>query len=621
MPDVLESTNTTASIGVDDTYRGDLGFIGDRDWIAIDLDNRQAVQINLDGRGSDALDDPYLSIYDENGAFLDSNDDGGPGFNSQLTFVAPSAGTYYIEVDSFGSNLTGDYIVTTQEVEAPPPPDPLDSIAWNGSLDDTTVNVYFATRGETYDGYTSEGFNAYEQAQFLEVFDTVSTFTELEFTIVTDASDADLFLVLDTNEIGGAFLGYFNPPGTRNEGVGVFDATLWDRSAGGDLDRGGFGYVTVVHELLHGLGMAHPHDTGGGSSIMQGVTSAFNDYGDNNLNQGIYTVMTYNSGYWTGTNGSAPANASGGDFGFEGGAMALDIAYLQEQYGANMDHATGSNTYTLATENEAGTYWEAIWDAGGTDTIRHNGSDSAVIDLRAATLEYENGGGGYVSAVDGVQGGFTIANGVIIERATGGSGSDMITGNGANNVLNGRGGSDDISGGNGADRILGKGGSDTLDGGRGADFIKGGGGRDALHGGGGRDELLGGGGNDRLIGGGKADLLTGGGGRDELTGGGGADTFIFSSASHSRGNKVDVITDFRGNDTIDVSGIDAVQGRGGNQAFEFIGTAAFSEAGQIRIERDGSDLYVQADRDGDGRVDVEILIEDTSSLTAGDFIL
>ena len=79
------------------------------------------------------------------------------------------------------------------------------------------------------------------------IFDSELTFTELEFNIVTDAADADLFLVLDTNEVGGEFLGYFNPPGTRNEDVGVFDATLWDRSAGGDMNRGSFGYVTVGH--------------------------------------------------------------------------------------------------------------------------------------------------------------------------------------------------------------------------------------------------------------------------------------------------------------------------------------------------------------------------------------
>ncbi len=43
------------------------------------------------------------------------------------------------------------------------------------------------------------------------------------------------------------------------------------------------------------------------------------------------------------------------------------------------------------------------------------GAARAVIDLRAATLRYEEGGGGFVSAVNGIAGGFTIAAGVVIE--------------------------------------------------------------------------------------------------------------------------------------------------------------------------------------------------------------
>ncbi|MFT4742071.1 MAG: serralysin [Yoonia sp.] len=207
--------------------------------------------------------------------------------------------------------------------------------------------MFFAPNGQTFDGYTSEGFNAYERAQILEMMDNLSDVIGLNFNVVNSAAAADLTLVLDLNEISNEpnpYLGYFNPPGTFNEGIGVFNGDLWDRTAGGDLERGGFGYVTVVHELLHGLGMAHPHDTGGTSNIMSGVSSNFGDYGDFDLNQGIFTVMTYNSGYFTGTAGSAPANPSGGDFGFEGGAMALDIAVLQALYGTNTTHASGNCT-------------------------------------------------------------------------------------------------------------------------------------------------------------------------------------------------------------------------------------------------------------------------------------
>lgn len=504
------------------------------------------------------------------------------------------------------------------------------------------MNVYFVPNGETIDGstspffteeYTSEGFNSYEQCQFIQVMNNLSAVIDLTFNIVTNRDDADLVLVLDLNELPvfDKILGYFIPPGEYNGGVGVFNGALWDRAPGGDLEQGGYGYVTMVHELLHGLGLAHPHDNGGTSTVMGGVTSSFDDYGNFNLNQGIFTIMTYNSGYFTGTEGSAPRNPAGGNFGFEGGAMALDIAYLQEIYGTNTNNAGGNSVYTLANTNWSGTYWEAIWDTGGTDTIRHTGFENATIDLRSTTLQYKNSGGGFVSSVDGVAGGFTIANGVVIENATGGSGDDTITGNAAANALRGRGGSDDINGGNGADTIKGNLGADVLSGGRGTDRILGGSGADKITGNGGADMLIGGSGDDRIVGNNGRDNLSGGrgddtlkgsGGSDILTGGAGADTFVFTSLSQSRNNKVDEITDFnRGRDEIDVSSIDAMSNRGGNQTFDFIGTDAFNAAGQIRIIRDGGDIVMKADVNGDGRADFEIIVEDIATLSASDFNL
>ena len=92
-----------------------------------------------------------------------------------------------------------------------------------------------------------------------------------------------------------------------------------------------------------------------------------------------------------------------------------------------------------------------IWDSGGTDTIAHTGTVSARIDLTAATLDYTATGGGVISFVNGVYGGFTIAAGVVIENATGGSAGDVLIGNGAANLLTGGGGNDSLSGGLGND--------------------------------------------------------------------------------------------------------------------------------------------------------------------------
>lgn len=97
----------------------------------------------------------------------------------------------------------------------------------------------------------------------------------------------------------------------------------------------------------------------------------------------------------------------------------------------------------------------------GIDTISaSSATGNCEINLNAAQLFGENAGG-FVSHESNVIGGFTIANGVVIENALGGRGSDRITGNSANNL---------IASGDGDDYIIGKGGNDTIDGGGGIDI-------------------------------------------------------------------------------------------------------------------------------------------------------
>lgn len=648
MPDIRDNTGTISSMGANATFSNTLEVAGDRDWVRVSLQSGQTIQINLDGVGTGALSYPYLRLYDANGSLVGFNDDGGNAFNSQLTFNVNTSGNYYIEAAAWSDVSDGDYRITTQEVAGPPPPPPagpLANIAWGTRLEGDVINVYFAPSGQTYDGYTSEGFNAYERGQITEVLSNLEAIIDVDFNITTNADQADLVFVLDMNEILNEldpYLGHFNPPSTAGAGIGVFNGDLWDRISGGDLERGGYGYVTVVHELLHGLGLAHPHDNGGTSTVMLGVQDAFFDYGSFDLNQGIFTIMSYNSGYFTGTDGSAPANRAGGDFGFEGGPMALDIAYLQHIYGTNTNTAGGNTVYTLPNASAGGTYWEAIWDTGGTDTIRYNGGRATTIDLREATLQYETGGGGFVSSADGVAGGYTIANGVVIENVVGGSGSDAIRGNAANNVLRGNNGHDTIVGGNGNDRVFGGNGDDRLLGNNGADYLFGGSGDDYMNGGSdndrlygndgndtiygadGYDRLVGQDGNDQLIGGSSSDRFFGGAGRDVMTGNGGRDGFSFVSASDSAvGFQRDVITDFDGRfDVINLRVIDANENISGNQVFDYIGGAGVSgTAGEVWIADLGADVIVSGDTDGDGRADFEIMVLGTGTMEANDFLL
>ncbi len=287
-----------------------------------------------------------------------------------------------------------------------------------------------------------------------------------------------------------------------------------------------------------------------------------------------------------------------------------------------------------------------------------NGNDFYVVDhVGDVTTEAVNTA---LGGVDTVQSSITHTLGFGLEDLTltgtaaiGGTGNgnnNVLTGNGFNNVLTGLDGNDTLNGLSGNDQLNGGNGNDQLNGGDQNDTMFGASGNDQLNGGNGNDFLDGGAGNDtasyatatsgivvnltlstqntgvagidtlvgienltgsnfddRLTGNGANNVLTGGIGRDFLTSGGlfDHDIFDYNSTSESQPGfllKRDVITDFRGlgaavGDQIDLTDIDANAGLAGNQAFTYIGGAAFTAAGQLRYvgHLDGAELQGNTD--------------------------
>ncbi len=161
---------------------------------------------------------------------------------------------------------------------------------------------------------------------------------------------------------------------------------------------------------------------------------------------------------------------------------------------------------------------------------------------------------------------------------------------------------------------------------KGDDKIGGGTFADAILGFDGNDILSGNGGRDKLYGGDDSDKLFGGAGGDKLYGGSGKDTFIFNKASDSAasGTGRDTIFDFskKQGDKIDLSPIDANSKALGNQSFKFIGDDDFhGKAGELRFTKFSSDTYIQADLNGDRKADFGIHLDDSLSLSKGDFLL
>ena len=196
------------------------------------------------------------------------------------------------------------------------------------------------------------------------------------------------------------------------------------------------------------------------------------------------------------------------------------------------------------------------------------------------------------------------------ENVTGTTESDEIWGNSKANVLRGGGGNDRLHGGDGNDTLYGAGADRSY--GNGAVF-DGGAGNDSLIGGNEMGNFDGGTGNDWIFGGAQADNMFGGAGKDK---------FVYRSISDSAGYPQDTIFDFEEGDIIDLRRCDANSGVAGNQAFEFIGTAEFTGAGQIRYVQSilGETQIISNEQTEDGYyfgVNITGLID----FEAGDFLL
>ncbi len=571
--------------------------------------------------------DSLLAIYDSAGNLVASNDDiSFPGdISSRVSFIAEETGTYYLDALAY-PDQTGGYSITAAEV---PLADlsPLDALDWVNAdnivpNEDNIVYVYFGDSDQNFDQTGDDGgpmvtidWNDYEVDQVMDALEEYEKILGFQYEYTDNEEEATFRLLKTESEQYGAYFFPQDPAfGENNQGVGVFNVLSggWSFDQQQSLQQGGFSFAVILHEFGHAHGVAHPHDNGGGSDILLGVVGASGtaeSYGIFDLNQGVYTVMSYNDAYDLGPNGPSPFTAAGIGNGWSGTLGAFDIAVLQQRYGIINDFATGDDVYELADDNQQGAYYETIWDTAGIDEIRYTGRKSAQIDLLAATIDYSPTGGGAASIVDGIFGGYFIAGGVEIENASGGSAADVLLGNDLDNVLSGnggddflmgRGGTDVLDGGRGFDTasyadsetgvaaslIAGTGGDgdvlrsieglqgtqfgDTLTGSNNADAIDGLAGDDRISVGNGNDTVDGGDGNDRIAARAGADSISGGAGNDTINSGDGNDTVDSGDGNDDllSGNGNDVLFGGAGNDRIIAGeGFDTVDGGAGNDRF------------------------------------------------------
>ena len=290
-----------------------------------------------------------------------------------------------------------------------------------------------------------------------------------------------------------------------------------------------------------------------------------------------------------------------------------------------------------------------------TDVLIGTAGDDNIVGFAGDDVLIGEAGDDAISAAEGAD---FVDAGAGRDVVFAGAGDDQVFGGAGADFLHGEAGSDRIFGEAGNDWIMAGAGDDTVVAGAGDDVIVGeqGDGNDTYFG----DDIGGGAGNDTLdlsaitanltvdlgnglLGRGSAystqsgsDVLWGienvatGAGDDTITasnavnvmeGGAGNDTFRFLSTAAADG---DTILDFEPGDRLDLSGIDANTGQGGNQSFTLVNgplTGAAQLAVTYETRQDGDYTIVSGSVDANSDEEFRIELKGSHNLNAGNFSL
>jgi serralysin len=331
----------------------------------------------------------------------------------------------------------------------------------------------------TVSSFGRTGWSATQLTNINALLGTFQAFAGLKFSAVTNytgytpaqvggLSDINISLVSQpSGDFAGesainqdSSFGYANAQGDLVLNVNGFggDGVRNDASFGGSS----FGFHTLMHEMGHSLGLAHPH-----SNYTNNVPTLTSDFAalvgvgfqqlgfvvrsPLDLYKEYFSVMSYDD--------QTPANAAES---YAQTPMILDVIALQEAYGPGTGSSgAADDVVTPGGDGGVGAY-RTYFDTGGVDTVDLvNYASGAYFHMGVAIVGAQYAVGVSMSRADEL----AMAQPQVgpsslrwfygaFENALGSAGNDRIVGNALANRLTGNAGDDTLDGGLGIDTAV-----------------------------------------------------------------------------------------------------------------------------------------------------------------------
>jgi Ca2+-binding RTX toxin-like protein len=394
----------------------------DEDWVRVELRSNVAYTFELKGNGSGSgtLRDPVLTLRDSLGSAFLTNDDGGIGLDSKITYTPTFTGNYYLSARSFASSSTGTYTLSVVGV--------IDLNGVGNSLNNSIVgslgrNLLRGLDGDdTLDGGgggqdTFEGGKGNDLLVGWSPEDRVVEAANSGIDTVISASQADLFGVSGL----GIYLG-------RNDLLNIENFIF---IANSDIEILG----NNLHNFIQSSGVSNETFAGGAGNdtILAGD-------GDDLIDAQISFIYTYNNS-----------------------PLFVDLTDAQASSGIDsLIGGDGSDTFIVDNSLD-----RVIEDAGASG-----------IDVVRALVNYTLDGNSEVEELIAASAQATQLTGNQfdnkIESYSFNSISSTLLGLDGSDVLVSNDGNDSLDGGDGNDLLQGGDGNDTLKGGAGSDYLQGG---------------------------------------------------------------------------------------------------------------------------------------------------